>query len=66
MTPSEFREGRLTLGLSQSQLARLFLVSSARTIRRWETGERDIPGPAVVLMRWLITSKRPTESTQLQ
>ena len=59
MTPTEFRAGRKQLGLSQNALARLFRVSHGRTVRRWECGERDIPGPAVVLMLWLTTGKRP-------
>lgn len=59
MTPSEFKAGRRGLGLSQSALARLFGVQSDRTVRKWECGERDIPGPAKVLMRWLTTGKKP-------
>lgn len=53
MTPAEFRSIRVQLGLSQSGLARLFRVQSDRTIRKWEAGERDIPGPAQVLIRLL-------------
>ena len=59
MTPAEFKAGRHALDLSANELARLFEVSGGRTIRRWESGERDIPGPAKVLMRWLVTGKRP-------
>jgi len=59
MTPDEFRAGRHELGLSTNACARLFEVSDGRTIRRWESGERDIPGPAKVLMRWLVTGKKP-------
>lgn len=51
MTPAEFRERRLNLGLSQSELAQICRVQSDRTIRRWEVGEREIPGPAIVLMQ---------------
>ena len=59
MTPTEFKEARHTLGLSTAKLAELFQVSSGRTVRRWEAGDRDIPGPAKVLMRWLVTDRRP-------
>jgi len=59
MTPDEFKAGRNALGLSTNQLARLFRVSDGRTVRRWEAGDRDIPGPAIVLMQWLITGERP-------
>ena len=62
MTPTEFKSGRHKLGLSCKRLARLFQLSEAwgdRTVRRWEDGSQDIPGPVQVLMKWLITGKRP-------
>lgn len=59
MSPSDFKAGRHTLGLSTNGLAKLFRVSDGRTVRRWEAGDRDIPGPAKVLMAWLLTGKRP-------
>ena len=54
MTPADFRAIRHRLGLSQAQLARALRVQSDRTIRKWEQGERDIPGPAQVLMALLV------------
>ena len=42
MTPKQFREMRESLGLSQDQLAKMLGVSSGRTVRRWELGEREI------------------------
>lgn len=59
MTPHEFRKSRHALGLSTAKLAKLFQVSSGRTVRRWEAGDRNIPGPAKVLLRWLVNGKRP-------
>lgn len=62
MTPADFKAARHQLGLSANGLAKLFRVSDGRTVRRWEKegeGGRDIPGPAQVLMRWLVTGKRP-------
>ena len=50
MTPAEFRRIRRALGLSAQGLARLLQVSDGRTVRRWEAGDRDIPGPVRVLM----------------
>lgn len=50
MSPSEFKRIRKALGLSQSGLALLFGVSDGRTVRRWEHGERHIPGPAARLL----------------
>ena len=55
----EFKAGRRQLNLSQNQLAALFQVSSGRTVRRWESGDRDIPGPADVLMQWLLDGEPP-------
>jgi DNA-binding transcriptional regulator YiaG len=56
MTPVEFAAARKTLGLSVSRLART-LKSDERTIRRWEHGERPIPGPVEVLLGMLIAQK---------
>ena len=59
MTPDEFKAAREKLGLSQNRLAQLFRVADGRTVRRWEAGDRDIPGPAQVLIEWLSTGRRP-------
>lgn len=56
MTPEQFRDARNTLGYSAERLARRLRVQSGRTIRRWEAGDRDIPGPAIAvleLLAWL-------------
>ena len=50
MTPDALREFRKSLRLSQSEFARILGVSSDRTVRRWEEGERDIPGPVAVIV----------------
>lgn len=57
MTPDELHEAHRKLGLSAAGVARLFEVSDGRTVRRWWSGERDIPGPVQVLTRALIASK---------
>lgn len=54
MTPDELRVARQALGLSAQGFARLVGIESGRTVRRWEAGERDIPGPLVVLLRVLL------------
>lgn len=56
MTHTELREAHRKLGLSAAAAAKLFEVSDGRTVRRWWSGERDIPGPVVVLTRALIES----------
>jgi DNA-binding transcriptional regulator YiaG len=57
MTPNEYREAIEGLGLSQIAAARLLGVD-ARTSRRWASGERDIPPPAVRFLRYLIVTKK--------
>jgi hypothetical protein len=49
-TPDELKAARHALGLSADGLARMLRVENGRTVRRWEAGERDIPGPVIVLM----------------
>lgn len=59
MTPPQFKDGRHTLGLSTAQLATVFKVSGGRTVRRWESGDTSIPGPAQVLMDLLLLTTPP-------
>jgi len=49
MTPFELKSFREALSLSQAEFARAVGVESDRTVRKWEHGERDIPGPVAVL-----------------
>lgn len=54
MTPAGLKAARRALGLSAEGFARAVGVESGRTVRRWEAGERDIPGPVLHLLRiWL-------------
>lgn len=55
MTPDEFREIRIALGLTQIDLAKALGVV-ARTVRKWESQEdlssaRSIPEPVARIMR---------------
>jgi DNA-binding transcriptional regulator YiaG len=59
MDPDEYRSAE-KLGLSQIAAARL-LGLDARTSRRWASGERDIPPPAVRFLRYLIAAKKTGE-----
>lgn len=59
MTPDEFRAALALLGMSQGEFAR-FLVEMGdvagdkeRTVQRWATGQQDIPGPVLVLLKVL-------------
>lgn len=66
MTPAELKSKRHALGLSAEGFARLVRVQSGRTVRKWEAGDRDIPGPVQVILEtaeavpeareWLIAS----------
>lgn len=56
MTPAEFKAARHALGLSAEGCAKLLLVQSGRTVRRWEAGDSDVPGPVQVLMTALVDS----------
>jgi DNA-binding transcriptional regulator YiaG len=59
MSPQELRTIRHALGLSQAGLAELVGAQSARTVRRWECGDRAIPAPVAILLR-LVTRKPET------
>lgn len=50
MTPAEFKAARSKLGLTQRDLTALFSIASDRTVRRWEEGDKDIPGSVLLLM----------------
>lgn len=49
-TPEALKTARAVLGLSADALARIVRVEDGRTVRRWEAGEREIPGPVIVIM----------------
>ena len=57
MTPETFKCIRKKLGMTQTQLAAVLRVEDIRTIRRWETGERPVSGPASYLMELLDEGK---------
>lgn len=50
MTPEELKSKRHALGLSAEGFARMVRVQSGRTVRKWEAGDRDIPGPVEVIL----------------
>jgi DNA-binding transcriptional regulator YiaG len=60
MTPIQFKQARLRLGLSQSEMAEALGVEGAhggRTVRRWESGERTVPGSVAKLLALLLKAK---------
>ena len=50
MTPAALKSTRKSLGLSQAEFARIFGVASDRTVRKWEDGERDVPGYVPIML----------------
>lgn len=56
MTPEQFKEARLTLGLTQQQLATLWGIGCGRTIRRWESGERPMNPLAAYALRLMVAN----------
>ena len=57
MTPSQLKSARQALDLSAEGFAKWVKVESGRTVRRWESGERDIPGPVQVLVTAALDSR---------
>jgi len=57
MSSSEFEKALATLGVNQIEAAELLGVDD-RTIRRWVGKERDVPGPAIQFLRYLVAIKR--------
>ena len=67
MNRHEFAAALKLLRLTQQEIARLLGVHGARTVRRWLTGERTVPGPVeAALTAWLIRGiPRPTRDGTL-
>jgi len=69
MTSDEFRAALALLGLSQSAFARLLVDlgdaagDKERTVQRWATGQQDIPGPILVLLKVLAVATVFSELT---
>jgi transcriptional regulator with XRE-family HTH domain len=57
MTRQEFKQARLDLGMTQEQIAAAVGVSSGRTVRRWESGERNVNPSASILAKILLGGK---------
>jgi DNA-binding transcriptional regulator YiaG len=57
MTPKQLKSARHMLGLSVEGFAHLLGVGSGRTVRRWEDGAKDIPGPVKVLVLAMLSSE---------
>lgn len=49
-TPGELKAARQILGLSAEGLATMVRMGDGRTVRRWEAGDNEIPGPVTVVL----------------
>lgn len=60
MTPAEIKHARQRLGLSQAGLAERLRLgpNGERTIRRWETGDIPVTGPASVAIELMLKGGR--------
>jgi DNA-binding transcriptional regulator YiaG len=65
MSPEEFKSARLALGMSQNDIAEFLGVASDRTVRRWEEGEKDIPGPVLLVMELIFNVPEAAEYLDL-
>lgn len=56
MTANEFRDARTRLGHTSASLAREWGMGAngARNIRRWESGQKEIPGPVAYRLRLML------------
>jgi len=59
MTPADFNRIRQTKGLSIAQIARILGIADRSTVHRWATGERNISGPASVVLEMLDRDELP-------
>ncbi len=59
MTPATIKAIRNRAGLSANQLARLLRISDGRTIRRWESGDVPVTGPASIILEMLDAGELP-------
>ena len=58
-TPADLvRSTRTALGLSAEGFARA-VHATGRSVRRWEDGSRDVPGPVIVLCRLWLSGRLP-------
>ena len=58
MTPQEFKQAQLRLGLTNQQLADDLKVS-LRAVEMWRQGARPIPGPVEVVINLMLNQSTP-------
>jgi transcriptional regulator with XRE-family HTH domain len=63
MKPSEFKDARISMGLSQSKMAEALGLKTSRAIRQYEAGERQVSGPVAVLVAMLLEQANGKKAT---
>ena len=57
MTPTQFKDARIALGLSQNAMASALGLKTSRAIRQFESGERTVSGPVAKLTGILLEQR---------
>ena len=60
MTPMQFKDARIALGLSQNAMAEALGLKTSRAIRQFESGDREISGPVAKLVTMLLEHQSPS------
>jgi len=65
-TPDELKAARQILGLSAEALVAMVRMGDGRTVRRWESGESEIPGPVTVVLETAMNFLKQRDDLSLQ
>jgi hypothetical protein len=65
-TRDELKAARQVLGLSAEGLVAMVRMGDGRTVRRWESGESEIPGPVTVILETALDFLRQKEEIRVQ
>ena len=65
-TKDELKAARQVLGLSAEGLVAMVRMGDGRTVRRWESGESEIPGPVTVILETALDFLRQKEEIRVQ
>jgi len=63
VTPGQFRKLRESMDYSQAQFGKL-IDTSGRTVRRWETGEIQIPKMAEMALELIVLKAKQKKGTR--
>jgi DNA-binding transcriptional regulator YiaG len=58
MTADDLKRVRRKLGWTTKHMAEQLRISDGRTVRRWEAGDRAIPGPVEVALEFFVAAAK--------